>query len=950
MVKKLSHRVLSMITAVAIAFTLVIGVSGNTITANAAAVSVSLSTPKANINYGENATLNVHITGIDFIWYSDVKNKQIDIIEGNTVVSTGTTDNSSSGNLAISLSNLNVGTHKLKARAVFSQTLFGPIYTYSSEITITVAKATPTITVTANPSSPVYGDSVTLTATLNKANATGTVQFKVGGVPVGTLQTIANGTASISVNKSILTAGNKAISATYSGSSNYNTANGTLAVNVAKATPVMTITKDIENPTYGDSVKFTASIAPVEATGTIEFFIGGVSVGTADATGSITLSKDVLTAGDKTITSKLTSNNSNFNNANGTLDFSVAKATPTIEVTNAPTSAYKGNAISFDVSVKFQNEIVNVGDLSVSNGILTKNLDGTYTVSYMDKNYLGDITFKASVPGLGNFNSNTFDTTVNFTEKEVTNVALSGNNKITYGDVETYTAVVTSTKGQPQGNIIFKVDGTKVATVKVDATGTATFTPSRDVLNALNDGKHEIAAVFNENNMYAKGVDRLAVKVKKKFLNIKGVTATGKTYNENDLTVALVGGKLKTIIDGDVVTLPALQGTVAQGYTVGTGTPVIISDIILGGKDAGNYDVRPLEVTVNVLKADFDLGLLTITPDDKTYDGTTEVKGFKVAFDANVPSEIKDNISSISFNLSFISKDAGETGIIVNKTFFPDSLLEKYNFINSVKTGNATIGKATLMPVFTVTPKTYDGTTDATVLVEFIGGVSFDMPAPAEQGDMTRAMLFNIPKTNAEVPTGTATGTFADADAGIDKPVTVLSVKIDDDWTNNYTLSDYDNITLGTINKAVLMPVFKVTPKTFDGKNDATISVTFTGAISGQIPTGTILGAFLDATAGTDKPVSISSVLLDKAWSLNYILSPEFNKTTKGTITKVEEIIDIGDENIPLSNIPTTIETDKLPLASNPKTNDSNPFTGAIILLIAAAATTRMTLKVKKAK
>jgi hypothetical protein len=91
-----------------------------------------------------------------------------------------------------------------------------------ANLTITAANTTTTVTVT--PSSPQYSDLVTLTATVNGPDTpTGSVQFKIDGVNVGSSQTLSGGSASLSDYQVMQAPGAHSVTAIFtSSSSNWN--------------------------------------------------------------------------------------------------------------------------------------------------------------------------------------------------------------------------------------------------------------------------------------------------------------------------------------------------------------------------------------------------------------------------------------------------------------------------------------------------------------------------------------------------------------------------------------------------------------------------------------------------------------------------------------------------------------------------------------------------------
>jgi sugar lactone lactonase YvrE len=223
----------------------------------------------------------------------------------------GTATLSASGTAVFSTTTLAVGRYTPITASYAGDTNYLPRSSASTPaITLTVNKATPvpTIARTAGSASSTYGSSITLTATVPAVNGgavpTGTVQFYDGATLIGTAQTLANGTASIST--SALSVGSHAaIKATYLPGSNpnYNTASSAMlaAVTVAKATLVPTITSSTANGVVTFTIRMTPAAGCAFPRGTItlrDLSSTAASFGTATlnaTTGVATLSVPATT-------------------------------------------------------------------------------------------------------------------------------------------------------------------------------------------------------------------------------------------------------------------------------------------------------------------------------------------------------------------------------------------------------------------------------------------------------------------------------------------------------------------------------------------------------------------------------------------------------------------------------------------------------------------------------
>ena len=130
-----------------------------------------------------------------------------------------------------------------------------------------VGQAGTTTSVAASPSSSVYGQSVTFTATIGvvmpgAGTPTGSVTFMDGSTTLGT--GTLNGTGTASFTTSDLAIGSHAITAVYGGDGNFTTSSSNAASQIVnQASTTTTLAASPSSMTYGQSVTFTATIGVV---------------------------------------------------------------------------------------------------------------------------------------------------------------------------------------------------------------------------------------------------------------------------------------------------------------------------------------------------------------------------------------------------------------------------------------------------------------------------------------------------------------------------------------------------------------------------------------------------------------------------------------------------------------------------------------------------------------
>ncbi|MFD4181491.1 Ig-like domain-containing protein [Rhodococcus sp. NPDC058514] len=171
---------------------------------------------------------------------------------------------------------------------------FAPSTSAPHAVEVSVATVD-TTTVLTTPSHAKTGVSVGLAATVAPAPNGGTVQFMDGGAPIGAPVTVAGGVATLA--HTFDSAGSHSITASFSGapgSAPSTAAAKTVTVTVpAPNEATTTTTLNAPTPaTQNQAVALTATVAPSQAGGTVQFFDGLTAVGAPVpvANGTATLS------------------------------------------------------------------------------------------------------------------------------------------------------------------------------------------------------------------------------------------------------------------------------------------------------------------------------------------------------------------------------------------------------------------------------------------------------------------------------------------------------------------------------------------------------------------------------------------------------------------------------------------------------------------------------------
>jgi len=232
----------------------------------------------------------------------------------------------SNGACTIATSVLTVGSHT-NIVAVYSGDSHFLTATSSALDTQTVNKATPTVTVT-GPTSFTYNGSPQGPNSVTTGGSTGVVTYSyvgVSGTPYGPSSTAPAGVGSYT------------LTATVAADANYNSATSSAtAFTISKATPTVTVT--VGSYIYNGSPQGPGTATTGGSTGALTFSYAGGNGTTYGPS-----STKPTGAGSYSVTATVAPD-SNYNSASsGATSFTLAKATPSLSVTNSPV-AYTGAA------------------------------------------------------------------------------------------------------------------------------------------------------------------------------------------------------------------------------------------------------------------------------------------------------------------------------------------------------------------------------------------------------------------------------------------------------------------------------------------------------------------------------------------------------------------------------------------------------------------------------
>jgi hypothetical protein len=366
----------------------------------------------------------------------------------------------------------------------------------------------PTILFTATPSPASACQPVTLSATIVPPDipsqpvparripgppATGTVTFRDGNTTLGTVPIVA-GTATL---QTTLPAGNRALTAVYSGDQNYASVSASITEVVNAAVPVVTLTS-APNPSFlGQAVTMTATVTGCTTpTGAVTFHdrtaAGDITTVFQLVNGVATQTTTGLTLGNHTLTAHSGGDSNNSPADSNTVIQVVGKLPSTTTVTANPNPSTSGQTIVLTAtvaagsgasgvptgSVTFSNGSTQIGSAALNAaGVATVSVSnlpaGTYPLA---ATYSGDTTFAGS--------SGTVTVTVK--SPTTTTVSFSANN-VSPGQAVTVTATVTPSGAT--GQVTFFDNGANIGSATL-ANGSASIriTPT--------GGVHTVTATY----------------------------------------------------------------------------------------------------------------------------------------------------------------------------------------------------------------------------------------------------------------------------------------------------------------------------------------------------------------------------------------------------------------------------------------------------------------------
>ena len=491
--------------------------------------------------------------------------------------------------------------------------------------------------------------------------------------------------------------------------------------------------------------------------------------------------------------------------------------------------------------------------LNVSLSGVNKTYDGSVAagVTFGDDRIAGDTLTVAGNAAFGDKNAGTGKTV------SVSNVAVAGldagNYVLNANSGSTTADIAARTLNVSLSGVNKTYDGTVAAGVTFGDDRIAGDTLTVAGSAAFGDKNAGTGKTVNVSNVALGGLDAdnyvlnantgsTTADIAARTLNVS-LSGVNKTYDGTTGAVVHFGDDR---IAGDTLTV---AGNAAFGdKNAGTGKTVNVSNVALGGLDAGNYVLNASSgsTTADIAARTLNVSLSGV---NKTYDGTT---GAVVHFGDD---RIAGDTLTVAGSAAFGDKNAG-TGKTVNVSNVALAGLDAGNYVLNANTGSTTadIAARTLNVSLSGVNKTYDGTTGAVV-------------------------HFGDDRIAGDALTVAGNAAFGDKNAGTGKTVNVSNVALAGLDAGNYVLNANTGSTTADIAARTLNVSLSGVNKTYDGTTGAVVHFG-DDRIAGDTLTVAGNAAFGDKNAGTGKTVNVSNVALGGLDAGNYVLNANTGSTT----------------------------------------------------------------------
>ena len=427
---------------------------------------------------------------------------QVIFSEGATVYGIGTLNGS--GDATLQISTLNAGSHSIVATYSGNTNYATSASTVLTEV---VQPTATTTTLTSTAPTTLAGESASFSASVSSTTAipTGSVDFYSNSASIGQATLNAQGVATLPT--STLAVGIDSITAVYAGNGNYTTStSAALPHTVVLATTTLTLAGPATPVDAGGTFVMTSALSNngVAPTGTLTLHNGGTTIATLPvlADGTFSFTGISLPVGTYQLTAVYSgdANNATVTSAPVTVVVQLTPTTTSLSSSIDPVTM--GQSVTFTAMASGGTPLptgtIEFLDGATVLGTSTVNASGTATLAINTLTF-GMQSITATYEGDAD---HAVSTSSALTEKvmEAATASLSSSvNPSIFGTNVVFTVKITGVGSLiPTGTVIFSDGGVPLATVPLDATGTASLQTA-----ALAVGSHSISVSYSGDTNYS---------------------------------------------------------------------------------------------------------------------------------------------------------------------------------------------------------------------------------------------------------------------------------------------------------------------------------------------------------------------------------------------------------------------------------------------------------------
>ncbi len=408
----------------------------------------------------------------------------------------GSSPINATGQAMLPVKSLSVGPHPIVATYNGSTNYATSNSTPLSE---TVQQTPTAVTLGSASSLTLMGKTATFTAAVTSATGspTGTITFKDGAGVLGTSTLDAHGSASFST--STLSAGNHAITANYSGDSNYLAASSPVVQQTVSLAQTALLLSGPSTPVdAGTPAHFAAALSSpgIAPTGSILLLDGAAVIGTqpVSSAGSFSFTTSALAVGTHTLTAAYGGDANNVAANSSSITVLVRQATTVTALASSANPLTQGDALTLTASISTDSpnaggEVTFLdGNTSLGKVSVVPNGAATLTIQNLS---LGNHSITVAYSGDTNHAASTSVTLPELVVQRSSLTLTSSVNPSISGKAVLFTGQITGYPA-PTGSATFRDNGTVLGTVQLNAVGVAALETS-----TLSVGTHTISFIYS---------------------------------------------------------------------------------------------------------------------------------------------------------------------------------------------------------------------------------------------------------------------------------------------------------------------------------------------------------------------------------------------------------------------------------------------------------------------